>query len=126
MFAYKTGLTGTATAVLDHLARETGGAVFSIANPGEIEAVATGHRRRPWKLLDVEVLGGSDILLAGRPQFLYPGQSLTIVGRGQPGTKATMRVRRGGENRTVQCEVRPGCEFRTCAASVRGNRGRTA
>ncbi|MFV2069539.1 MAG: VWA domain-containing protein, partial [Pirellulales bacterium] len=101
LFAYKTGLTGTATAVLDHLARETGGAVFSVANQEEIQTAATAHRRRPWKLLDVELPGGSDILVAGRPQFVYPGQSLTVVGRGQPGTKATLRLRRGGENKTV-------------------------
>ncbi|MCH7728317.1 MAG: hypothetical protein IH991_17845, partial [Planctomycetes bacterium] len=66
LFAYKTGLTGTAVGVLEHLSRETGGAVFSIVNEDDIADAATAHRKRPWQLLNATVTGGSDILIAGR------------------------------------------------------------
>ncbi|MCA9123175.1 MAG: hypothetical protein H6822_00215 [Planctomycetaceae bacterium] len=97
LFAYTTGMTGTSTATLEHLARETGGAVFSIVNEDEITAAATAHRSRPWNLLDVTMAGGSDLLVAGRPRHIYPGQSLLIVGRGEPDAKAMLKVSRGDE-----------------------------
>jgi hypothetical protein len=49
LFAYQTGLTGTAVGMLEHLTRETGGAVFSVVNEAEIQQVARAHRQRPWR-----------------------------------------------------------------------------
>lgn len=105
LFAYKSGMTGTATGVLEHLARETGGAVFSVVNEEEVASAATAHRRRPWKLLDVTVPGGSDLLVAGRPQFIYPGQPLLIVGRGEPDAEVMIHVRRGDEEKHVSIKM---------------------
>jgi len=105
LFAYKTGLTGSETGLLEHLARESGGAVFSIVSEQEVDAAATAHRHRPWKLLNVTVPGGSDLLLGGRPQYLYPGQPLLIVGRGQPDAEVLLHVRRGDEERHVAVKV---------------------
>ena len=101
LFAYKTGLQGTATETLAHLARETGGAVFSITTEEEVAKVATAHRKRPWRLLDVGVTGGRDVLVAGRPTNIYPGQTLQIVGRGRPDGEALVRVQRGGKQQTL-------------------------
>jgi hypothetical protein len=84
------------------LAQGSGGAVFTVASAAEIDAAATAHRARPWKLLDVSFAGGRDILVAGRPQFIYPGQPLTVVGRGlltEP--HAVLRVARGEERREI-------------------------
>ncbi|MEO8499154.1 MAG: hypothetical protein ABI614_29155, partial [Planctomycetota bacterium] len=97
LFAYTTGMSGSSTATLEHLARETGGAVFSIVNEDEIANVATAHRSRPWKLIDVSMAGGTDLLVAGRPRHIYPGQSLLIVGRGEPDAEAMLKVSRGDE-----------------------------
>lgn len=105
LFAYKSGLTGTASEALEHLARESGGAVFSVVNETEIAAAATAHRVRPWKLLDVSLPGGSDALVAGRPQYIYPGQSLLVVGRGAPDATATLRVARGDDQRTIEIRI---------------------
>jgi hypothetical protein len=105
LFAYQTGMTGTAVGMLEHLTRETGGAVFSVINEGEVTKAARAHRQRPWQLVDVALPGGSDILVAGRPKFIYPGQSLLVVGRGQPDTEATVRVRRGDELRVVEVGI---------------------
>jgi tetratricopeptide (TPR) repeat protein len=117
LFAYKTGLTGTASEVLEHLARESGGAVFSVTGEEEVERAATAHRSRPWQLVDVSLAGGSDVLIAGRPRAVYPGQRLMLVGRGQPAPNAAvmLQLRRDGKehvvhvplDRSIQSELAP-------------------
>jgi hypothetical protein len=98
-------MTGTAVGMLEHLTRETGGAVFSVINEDEVQKAARAHRQRPWQLVDVTLPGGSDVLVAGRPKFIYPGQSLLVVGRGQPDSEATVRVRRGDEQQVVEVVI---------------------
>lgn len=105
LFAYKTGMTGTATGVLEHLARESGGAVFSVVNEQEVISAATAHRRRPWKLLNVTVPGGSDLLVAGRPEYIYTGQPLLIVGRGEPDDEVMLHVRRGDDEKHLSIKI---------------------
>ena len=63
------------------LAGNTGGAVFSIANEDEIAKASTAHQARPWQVKDVSVESGHDVLTAGRVQWVYPGQLITLVGR---------------------------------------------
>ncbi len=105
LFAYQTGLTGTAVGTLDHLARETGGAVFSLVDASEISAVARAHRQRPWRLEDVALPGGQDVLVAGRPKFIYPGQALLVVGRGRPDAEATVVLRQGNQRKVVEMAI---------------------
>ena len=105
LFAYKTGMSGTATGVLEHLTRESGGAVFSVVNEEEVASAATAHRRRPWELLDVTVAGGSDLLVAGRPNYIYAGQPLLIVGRGEPDAEVMLHVRRGDEDEHLSVKI---------------------
>jgi len=81
VFAYQTGMTGTAISGLRFLASETGGAVFSVANEDEVARASTAHRARPWRLKAIELGGATDVLTAGRVQWVYPGQSVTVVGR---------------------------------------------
>lgn len=84
LFAYTTGLAGTDTKALQFLARETGGAVFSVVGEAEIEKASRAHRSRPWTVGEMGVVRASDLLLAGRPQVVFPGQVLLLVGRGKP------------------------------------------
>ena len=102
LFAYQTGLAGTATGLLEHLTRESGGAVFSVANESEIATAATAHRQRPWRVLDVSIPGGQDVLIAGRPRFIYAGQPLMVVGRGAPDAQAIIRVKQGDNEKTLE------------------------
>ncbi|QDU98715.1 VWA domain-containing protein [Lignipirellula cremea] len=102
LFAYNTGLTGTSIGLLDYLARETGGAVFSVATEAEADLAAKAHRNRPWRLIETTVPGGEDLLLAGRVRNLYPGQTLLLTGRGKPQGSALLRVRMGEEEQTLQ------------------------
>ena len=93
LFAYRTGLSGTDTAVLTHLTRESGGALFAVVGESQIKAAAKAHRARPWRIAGVELEGSSDLLLAGRPGALFPGQELTLVGRGVPVERAPIKLR---------------------------------
>lgn len=107
LFAYQTGQTGTATDTLTSLTRSTGGAVFSVTSEEEIAAAATAHRSRPWRLLDVAMTGTEDLLIAGRPQWIYPGQRLQLVGRGEipVGVEALFHVARGEEQREIRVPI---------------------
>jgi autotransporter-associated beta strand protein len=81
LFAYRTGLAGGDPRFLAYLAQQTGGAVFSLVGEAEIATAAVAHRNRPWKLTGIEMAGARDLLVAGRPQYVFPGQQLLVVGR---------------------------------------------
>ena len=85
LFAYQTGLGGSDPRLLALLAQETGGAVFAVVGEAEIARASTAQRQRPWRLANVEMSGGHDLLVAGRPQCVFPGQQLLLVGRCEPG-----------------------------------------
>jgi Mg-chelatase subunit ChlD/tetratricopeptide (TPR) repeat protein len=106
VFAYQTGLAGTEGAALAHLARETGGAVFSVVGEDEIAKASTAHRARPYRLVAVKGEGADDVLVAGRPRYVYPGQSLGIVGRGSPKGLALV-VAQGDKEQTVSLKLAP-------------------
>ncbi|HWO21310.1 MAG TPA: DUF2135 domain-containing protein [Kofleriaceae bacterium] len=104
LFAYQTGLAGTDTAALAHLTRQTGGAVFSVTGESEIARAATAHRARPWRLVGVEVTGGSDVLIAGTPSVLFPGQTVQVAGRGAiaQGAALVLTVEQDGKRQAVK------------------------
>lgn len=81
VFSYNTGLSGTGKDILQHLARTSGGAVFSIAGEDELEKASTAFRNQAWKIESLKIKNASDILIAGRPEYIYSGQKLMISGR---------------------------------------------
>ncbi|MEO8699038.1 MAG: DUF2135 domain-containing protein [Kofleriaceae bacterium] len=107
LFAYQTGLAGTDLPALTHLARESGGAVFAVTGESEVVKATTAHRARPWHLVDVQLTGASDVMLAGRPKTLFPGQTLVAVGRGQiaPGAELALTLEQGGQRRVVSTKL---------------------
>lgn len=106
LYAYATGLSGADPAMLALLARETGGAVFSVVGEAEIDAAATAHTIRPWHIEKAGMEGTTDILLAGRPTSIFPGQTLLLAGRGRPPGPLSLTLRRGDALRTVQVPLR--------------------
>ena len=78
LFAYRTGQAGSNTRLLQHLARESGGAVFSVVGESEVEAASKGHRSESWSIQKVSVQGGTDVIIAGRPSAIFPGQRLLL------------------------------------------------
>ncbi len=109
LFAYQTGLAGTDVGVLSHLARESGGAVFAVTGEAEVAKAATAHRARPWMLISASLAGASDVMLAGRPTALFPGQTITAVGRGMLVGGATLELvlEQGGRRETVRTKLGP-------------------
>jgi hypothetical protein len=94
-------------ALLAQLAARSGGAVFSVVGKAEIAKAAKAHRSPPWRIAEVKVQGGSDLLLAGRPQFLFPQQELLLVGRGTPAPESPDRphAHRGTTTKTVTTKI---------------------
>jgi hypothetical protein len=104
LFAYQTGLTGTAISGLRFLADQSGGAVFSVASEAEVDRAATAHRNRPWRIESIQAPGGTDLMTAGRVSWVYPGQTITVVGRGKVDGNLEMNVRQGETVKAVDVE----------------------
>lgn len=81
IFAYNTGMSGTSKKTLEHLTRKSGGSVFSVVNENEIKKASKAHNNQPWKIESIQIKGGSDFIIAGRPQYIYAGQKLIVSGR---------------------------------------------
>jgi len=107
LFAYRTGLAGSDTAMLEHLARERGGAVFSVTGETEVTAASTAHNTRPWTLDGVDLAGTTDVLVGGRPRAVFAGQRLLVSGRGAPakGSIVTLRLSQDGRAQVVKAPV---------------------
>jgi hypothetical protein len=101
LYAYQTGLTGTSIAGLRFLAGRSGGAVFSVATEPELKTASKAHRRRPWKLNRISAEGATDVLTAGRVQWVYPGQTITVVGRGSVSDKIEFEFVQADQTKTV-------------------------
>ncbi|MDP1562847.1 MAG: VWA domain-containing protein [Pirellulaceae bacterium] len=104
LFAYQTGMSGTEIQTLRYLANSFGGAVFSVANESELALASTAHRSRPWQVISLSLPGTTDLLTAGRVEWLYPGQALMLAGRGAPNGPLTMELQQGDVRQTVQIE----------------------
>jgi tetratricopeptide (TPR) repeat protein/Mg-chelatase subunit ChlD len=107
LFAYNTGFAGTEGRLLAQLAAQSGGAVFSVVGQAEIAKAARAHRSPPWQIAEVKVQGGSDLLLAGRPRFLFPQQELLLAGRGTPAQnpQIVLTLTRGAARKTVTTRI---------------------
>ncbi|GAA4324273.1 carboxypeptidase regulatory-like domain-containing protein [Flaviaesturariibacter amylovorans] len=101
VFAFTTGLSGTDTRLLDLLSRQTGGAVFSVLNEEEVDFAARAIRSEPWRITGVGGEGLSDVLIAGRPYNIYPGQKLLVSARGRlaPGAALMLTLQQGDRKR---------------------------
>lgn len=101
LFAYRTGMSGTDLRVLEELTRQSGGAVISVVNEEEVAAASKAYRKTMWKINSLELAGGNDLLLAGRPAYLYDGQPLILSGTGSPqaGIKLNIAVAADGKDR---------------------------
>lgn len=81
LFTYRFGQTGENKSLLNHLVREVGGGSYQLDHDTDLETLASAHNLVPWKIASLKADGASDLLISGRPNAVYPGQLLTIVGR---------------------------------------------
>ncbi len=94
VYGYQTGLAGTDLESLSFVARELGGAVFSVTGDAEVKSASTrAHRSAPAPPPRRPDHGRERrSSSAGRPRFLFPGQSLRAVGRGRPDQGAELEA----------------------------------
>jgi len=117
VFGYLTGIPGTDTDSLERITAQTGGALFSVLGESDLAAAAVAHRRRPWRLLGIRVEGGSDVVVAGRPTDLYPGQVLRLAGRGAISRNAKIEIEIASAEGSRKLVLRPQWCIRTDAAA---------
>lgn len=98
LFAYRTGLLATDLRNLEEVAD----AVFHVAGEGDLEAASRAHRVQVRRIAEVVLGGCTDVLHA---PTLYPGQSLTLAGRGRATGKLRLRFAEGGEWATEISDV---------------------
>ncbi|RKH60839.1 VIT domain-containing protein, partial [Corallococcus aberystwythensis] len=80
---YRFGEAAVNTELFDALARSSGGRVVSVLSASEVDAAAKAHRAASVVLSRVSVAGADvkDLVVAGRPRLVFPGQELQVAGR---------------------------------------------
>jgi len=105
--SYRFGETAVNQDLFDALARSGRGRVVNVLSGAEVDAAALAHRQGSVELARVTVKGGSgakDLVVAGRPHLVYPGQELRVAGRLPRYAPVTLEVvtRQGDEERTLE------------------------
>ncbi|NDV97329.1 VWA domain-containing protein [Dysgonomonas sp. 521] len=98
---YKTGLSGTNSAVLNYLSKVSGGFAFTVTGEEEALLTARSFRYKPWNIVNVEVEGSRDFLISGQPTQLYNGQKLIFTGRDLPTGNISIDVDNGTEKKRI-------------------------
>ncbi|MDY7232241.1 VIT domain-containing protein [Hyalangium rubrum] len=104
--SYRFGEAAVNTELFDALARTSGGRVVNVLSGSEVEAAARAHRAASVVLERVTVKGAQvkDLVVAGRPHLLFPGQELQVAGRLPSEGAAELEVvtRAGQEERVLR------------------------
>lgn len=96
----------------DALSRETAGRTVSVLTADQLPAAALAHRSAPVLLRGVRVTGASavDLVVAGDPRLVFPGQELEIAGRlpsGGDGATLEVTLELDGEPITTEVALPP-------------------
>jgi tetratricopeptide (TPR) repeat protein len=103
---YRFGETAVNTELFDALSRASGGRSVTVLSGTEVPAAARAHRAAPVLLERVTVKGTAvkDLVVAGRPHLVFPGQELQVAGRLPEDGAAELEVvtKAGGEERVLK------------------------
>jgi predicted small secreted protein len=103
---YRFGEAAVNAELFDALARSSGGRVVNVLSGSEVDAAARAHRAAAVVLERVEVKGAAvkDLVVAGRPHLVFPGQELQVAGRLPEDGAAELEVvtRANGEERVLR------------------------
>jgi len=104
LFTYRFGQAGENKLLLEHLVREIGGGSYYLDHDSDLQGLAKAHQLQPWTIQSIELAGASDILIAGRPKAVYPGQLLTFTGRASQtlGQSIGVSFSKGKQQRSVE------------------------
>ncbi len=92
IYVYNTGISGTDMDILEHLARESGGSLFSVTGEDEIEEASKAFNYEAWGIASLKLAGCNDLLIQGRPKYIFPGQKIIVCGRGVPAKEAFLGI----------------------------------
>ena len=103
--SYRFGEAAVNQELFDALARASEGRVVSVLSGSEVDAAARAHRAASLTLARVDVKGTEvkDLVIAGRPRLVFPGQELQVAGRLPKEGAAELEVvtRAGHEERVL-------------------------
>lgn len=104
LYTYRLGQAGENASLLTHLTREIGGGSYLLTHDTDINQLAIAHKVVPWKIEFLKLKGANDILIAGRPNMVYPGQLITLTGRviSELDDKMVLTFSKGGLSQQVQ------------------------
>jgi tetratricopeptide (TPR) repeat protein len=107
IYVYNTGISGTDMNMLEHLARESGGILFSVTGEDEIKQASTAFKFDAWKISSLKLAGCQDLLIEGRPKFLYAGQKIIVTGRGIPknNSKLELNLKNGSSSQSLSYQL---------------------
>ncbi|MFL5354250.1 VIT domain-containing protein [Archangium sp.] len=104
--SYRFGEAAVNTQLFEGLARASGGRMVSVLSGSEVVAAASAHRAASVVLARVGVKGAQvkDLVVAGRPHLVFPGQELQVAGRlvGDGQAKLEVVTQAAGEERTLE------------------------
>lgn len=108
IYTYRLGLSGENAALLTHLTREIGGGSYQLTNATDINKLATAHKMVPWKIESLKLKGAKDILIAGRPNSVYPKQLITLSGRvkSRLGNNMQLTFSKGNQTKVVKVSLK--------------------
>ncbi|WP_338864492.1 DUF2135 domain-containing protein [Myxococcus stipitatus] len=80
---YRFGEAAVNTGLFDALSRASGGRSVPVLSGSQVDAAAIAHRAASVVLSRVVVAGAKvkDLVIAGRPHLVFPGQELVVAGR---------------------------------------------
>jgi tetratricopeptide (TPR) repeat protein len=99
--SYRFGESAVNAELFDALARASSGRVVNVLSGAEVPAAARAHRAASVVLTRVGVKGAQvkDLVVAGRPRLVFPGQELQVAGRlvGEGAAELEVVTRASGE-----------------------------
>lgn len=84
LYTYVTRDQAVDTSALHVLAEAHNGALYTLLNSSDVDGLSRAHRSLAWTLTSVAMPGASDVFVKGNPRHIYPGQRITVTGRGRP------------------------------------------
>lgn len=115
VYTYKTGMSGTNTALLDYLSTSTNASSFTANSEAQLIESAKAFRYKTWKLASVFGETATDILLAGGVSQLYDGQILQLAARGTLDKPILLKATSGSESKVI--EFKPQLQVKSNLAS---------
>lgn len=109
-FTYRFGDVAVNGALFAALGRESGGQTVNVLAAEQLDRAAGAHRMAAVRLKGVRLAGSTDLVVAGEPKLLFPGQTLEVAARFVPreGQALEVVLEIDGEERVESTPIQAG------------------